>query len=72
MPHCLFLLSCYPKSGESKSASISGNLALGDSEKGLSISGNADKTIATKSGLKVGKLKNCKNMTMTCFLLVGT
>ncbi|KAM4729934.1 neuroblast differentiation-associated protein AHNAK isoform 2-T2 [Anableps anableps] len=39
-------------SGESKSASISGNLALDDSGKGPSITGNVN-TIAAKNGLKV-------------------
>ncbi|MEQ2269673.1 hypothetical protein XENORESO_008004 [Xenotaenia resolanae] len=40
-------------SGVSKSASVFGNLALDDSRKGLSITGNADDTTAAKSGLKV-------------------
>ncbi|MEQ2172637.1 hypothetical protein GOODEAATRI_023129, partial [Goodea atripinnis] len=40
-------------SGVSKSASVCGNLALDDSRKGLSITGNADDTTAAKSGLKV-------------------
>lgn len=62
-PHSFYLFIYFLyrlQSGESKSASISGSLALGDSGEGLSIKGNADNTIAAKSDLKAGKLQTCK------------
>ncbi|XP_008427231.2 neuroblast differentiation-associated protein AHNAK [Poecilia reticulata] len=54
-------------SGESKSASISGSLALDGSAEGLSIKGNADNTIAAKSDIKaeddiVGATINLSNL----------
>ncbi|PWA21057.1 hypothetical protein CCH79_00018817 [Gambusia affinis] len=63
----LMLSDSFSQSGESKSASISGSLALGDSGEGLSIKGNADNTIAAKSDLKaeediVGATINLSNL----------
>lgn len=46
-------LCCKWQSGENKS--ISESLVLGDSDKGVVITGITDNTVAAKSGLQAGK-----------------
>lgn len=57
------------QSGETKNASVSGNLALGGSGNGLSIKGNADESIAAKAGLQAGE--GDKNAVHKIVLLLG-
>lgn len=59
------VLSFSIKSGGSKSAGVSGNLALDGSGNGLSFLGNADESFGAKAGLQSGEKKqNQKTLQM--------